>query len=110
MFAEPLITMARQNTVHAHRMVRREIGNRVAMNALFQDIAPQFTERPGGYTRVVKIGPRKGDGAPMAFLELVGFEHFFKRAEEPESSDKKSKKASKKDSQTTADNDTGTSD
>ena len=84
-FAEPLITRAREGTVHAHRMVRRDMGNRKAMNALFQDIAPQFADRPGGYTRVMKLGQRRGDGAPMAFLELVGFDHYFKRDDESKS-------------------------
>jgi len=98
-FAEPLITRAREGTVHAHRMVRRDIGNRKAMNVLFQDIAPQFADRPGGYTRVMKLGQRRGDGAPMAFLELVGFDHYFKREDKSKSGSKKAKKPSKQETE-----------
>ena len=101
-FAEPLITRARENTVHAHRMVRREIGNRKVMNVLFQDVAPQFIDRPGGYTRIMKLGKRRGDDASMAFLELVGFDHYFKREDDSKSGAKKVKKSSKQESKAAA--------
>ena len=72
--AEKLITRARQDTVHARRMVRRDIANRDLVKKLFDDVAPRFQERPGGYTRILKLGPRNGDAAEMAILELVDYD------------------------------------
>lgn len=75
--AEKLITLAKRNDLHARRQVaefvRREQANddQDAIQKLFADIAPRFAERQGGYTRIVKIGPRRGDAAPMVYLELV---------------------------------------
>ena len=77
--AEKLITAAKKNDLHARRQVaayvRKEVAdienNQDAVQKLFDDIAPRFSERQGGYTRILKIGPRRGDGAPMVYLELV---------------------------------------
>jgi large subunit ribosomal protein L17 len=69
--AERLITSARQNTVHARRMAARWVQNPVVLQKLFDDIAPRYRERPGGYTRIVKVGRRHGDNAPMSLIELV---------------------------------------
>lgn len=71
---EKCVTKGKRGTVHARRQVRRWIDNRTLLKKLFDDIAPRMAERPGGYTRVVKLGPRKGDGAEMAILELVDYE------------------------------------
>jgi large subunit ribosomal protein L17 len=71
-YAERLITRARQDDLHARRMVMRRIHDRDVVAQLFQEIAPRYLERPGGYTRILKVGPRKGDNAPMALIELVG--------------------------------------
>jgi large subunit ribosomal protein L17 len=60
-------------SVAARRWVRRYIPNRDLVKKLFDDIAPRFQDRPGGYTRIVKLGPRQGDGAEMAVLELVDY-------------------------------------
>jgi len=73
LFVEPLITKAKNGSVHAHRLVARHIHDREAMKELFGTIAEKVAERPGGYTRVVKLGQRPGDGAEMAILELVDF-------------------------------------
>lgn len=70
-FAERLISKAKTASVHSRRQVLSEIADREVTHKLFEDIAPRFTDRPGGYTRVLKLGPRGGDGAPMAIVELV---------------------------------------
>jgi len=69
--AEKLITFAKDGSVHARRQVLRVVPDRDVVHKLFAEIAPRFEERPGGYTRIMKLGPRKGDGAPMALIELV---------------------------------------
>ncbi len=73
LFVEPLITKAKNGSLHAHRLVARHLNNREAMQELFGTIAEKVADRPGGYTRVVKLGRRQGDGAEMAILELVDF-------------------------------------
>ncbi len=69
--AERLITKAKKGDLHNRRLVLRTIRDKGVVHVLFTEIAPQFAERPGGYTRITKIGPRKGDNAPMAVIELV---------------------------------------
>lgn len=69
--AERLITQARRDDLAARRLVRKTIQEKDTFVQLFEEIAPRFKNRPGGYTRIVKIGPRKGDAAPMAIIELV---------------------------------------
>jgi large subunit ribosomal protein L17 len=69
--AERLITFAKRGDLHARRQVLSVIRDKDVVHTLFADIGPRFAERPGGYTRIVKIGPRKGDNAPMAVIELV---------------------------------------
>lgn len=75
--AEKLITLAKRGDLHARRQVaafvRREMvnGEQDAIQKLFSELAPRYTERPGGYTRILKLGPRRGDSAPMVYLELV---------------------------------------
>ncbi len=69
--AEKMITRGKQDTVHARRLVAEWVPNRTHVKKLFDEIAPRFANRPGGYTRITKLGPRKGDGAEMAILELV---------------------------------------
>lgn len=70
-FAERLITLAKRGDVHARRLAGRKIADREVLGKLFTDIGPRFTERPGGYTRVLKLGHRKGDAAEMSLIELV---------------------------------------
>jgi large subunit ribosomal protein L17 len=69
--AEKLITKAKKGDLHNRREVLKTIRNKSVVHVLFTEIAPTFAERPGGYTRITKIGPRKGDNAPMAVIELV---------------------------------------
>ena len=70
-FAEKLITKAKKGSVHDRRQVLSVIEDRDVVHKLFSDIGPRFAERNGGYTRILKIGPRNGDSAPMALIELV---------------------------------------
>jgi large subunit ribosomal protein L17 len=70
-FAERLITKAKDGSVHQRRQVLSVIEDRNVVHKLFSDIGPRFTDRNGGYTRVLKLGTRNGDGAPMALIELV---------------------------------------
>ena len=70
-YAERLITLARRGDLHARRLAGRKIHDRDALGKLFDDIAPRYTERPGGYTRILKLGNRKGDAAEMSLIELV---------------------------------------
>ena len=69
--AEKLITKAKKGDLHNRRQVLKTIRDKCVVHVLFTEIAPRFAERPGGYTRITKIGPRKGDNAPMAVIELV---------------------------------------
>src|SRR5574341_1970424 len=70
-FAERLISLARRGDLHARRLVEARVMDRAAAQKLFRDIGPQFASRPGGYTRIVKLGHRPGDGADVARIELV---------------------------------------
>jgi len=69
--AEHLITFAKKGSVHARRQVLRTIPDRDVVHKLFDEIGPRYAERAGGYTRILKLGPRKGDAAPMAMIELL---------------------------------------
>jgi large subunit ribosomal protein L17 len=69
--AEKCITAARKGGVHQHRRVVALIRDKDMVYKLFQEIGPRYADRPGGYTRILKLGPRQGDNAPMAKIELV---------------------------------------
>src|SRR5437868_12770046 len=69
--AEKLITKAKKGDLHNRREVLKTVHDKSVVHTLFTEIGPTFSERPGGYTRITKIGPRKGDNAPMAVIELV---------------------------------------
>lgn len=70
-YAEPLITRAKKGDLHARRVVARKIHDDEALTRLFEEIGPRYAERPGGYTRVIKVGHRPGDAADLAIIELV---------------------------------------
>src|SRR5215210_8631408 len=69
--AEKLITKARRGDIHSRRLVLTTVKDKSVVHTLFTEIAPTFADRDGGYTRITKVGPRKGDNAPMAVIELV---------------------------------------
>jgi large subunit ribosomal protein L17 len=70
-YAEKLITLGKRGDLHARRQVLTKITDKAVVHELFTEIGPRYENRPGGYTRITKIGPRKGDNAPMAVIELV---------------------------------------
>ena len=72
-FAEQMITLGRRGDLHARRQAMAHLRSQEVVHKLFAEVAPRFAERPGGYSRIVRIGPRLGDAAEMAFLELVDF-------------------------------------
>src|SRR5918911_3572609 len=71
--AEQLITLPRRGDLHARRQALAYLRSQEVVYTLFAEVAPRFAERPGGYTRIAKLGPRQGDAAPMAYLELVDY-------------------------------------
>lgn len=84
--AEKVVTQGKRDTLHARRLVNRMLPERQLVKKVFDDIAPRFQARPGGYTRIIKLGPRRGDGAEMAVIEFV------ETAAEPEPEKKKGRK------------------
>jgi large subunit ribosomal protein L17 len=70
-FVERLITLARRGGLHARRQVERRLKDRAVTGRLFKELGPRFAARPGGYTRIVKLGHRPGDGADLARIELL---------------------------------------
>ena len=69
--AEQMITLGKRGDLHARRQAVAFLRPKTVVNSLFADVAPRYAERPGGYTRIVKLGPRQGDAAEMAYIELV---------------------------------------
>jgi len=91
--AERMITLAKRDTLHSRRRALRFVFKKDVIRKLFEELGPRFSERPGGYTRIVKIGPRAGDGAEMAMIELIGSE--FKKKEKKREKEKAKAKAKK---------------
>jgi large subunit ribosomal protein L17 len=73
-FAEQMITLGKRGDLAARRQAIAQLRSQDVVHVLFADVAPRFAERPGGYTRIVKLGPRVGDAANMVYLELVDFD------------------------------------
>ena len=97
--AEKTITLGKKGTLHARRLAFRTVQEKEALQKLFGPIAERFATRNGGYTRIIKIGNRKGDDAPMAFIELVEAET---EKQKPKAGEKKSAAKGKKETQPAA--------
>jgi large subunit ribosomal protein L17 len=91
-FAERLITLARRDNLQARRRVARSIQNRAVVKKLFDTLGPRFAQRNGGYSRILKLGWREGDGAEMAIVELLGSEPVFDKGDKKKAA-KRAKKA-----------------
>lgn len=85
-FAERLITLARRDELHARRQVIKQVSDKDVVKKLFDTLGPRFATRPGGYTRTLKLGPRLGDGAELAIVELIGSEPTFKKQKDEKKS------------------------
>ena len=73
MYVEPILTKAKEDTTHSRRIVFSMLQDKVAVSELFREVSAKVADRPGGYTRIIKLGPRLGDNAEMAMIELVDF-------------------------------------
>ena len=81
---EPLITLAKNDSVANRRIAFSRLRNKAAVAKLFSDLGPRYKDRPGGYLRIIKMGFRPGDSAPMAFIEMVGRESLDSSEDNPE--------------------------
>jgi large subunit ribosomal protein L17 len=93
-FVERLITLARRDDLHARRQVAAQVSDKAVVKKLFTTLGPRFATRPGGYTRILRLAPRQGDGADMAIIELIGSEPVFSK--------QKDEKKARKDRRTAA--------
>ncbi|MBX3102822.1 MAG: 50S ribosomal protein L17 [Bacteroidetes bacterium] len=80
-YVEPLLTKSKSDTTHSRRVIFSYLHNKESIKVLFGDIAPRIMDRPGGYTRILKLGPRPGDNAEMAYIELVDFNEYYTKAD-----------------------------
>ncbi|MFC1553194.1 50S ribosomal protein L17 [candidate division KSB1 bacterium] len=94
-YAEKLITKAKKGDLHARRHVLKLINRKGVVKELFDEIAPKFSDRPGGYTRITKIGQRSTDAAEMAYIELIGFEVAYKKKKKASEEERKKRKEKK---------------
>ncbi len=83
-FAEKLLTLCKRESLHARRLVLRHVHDRDVVAKMFDTLSARYAQRPGGYTRIIKLGPRRGDNAEMALIELVGAESASTAAKEKE--------------------------
>jgi large subunit ribosomal protein L17 len=96
-YVEPLITRSKEDTTHSRRMVFRKLQNKEAVSELFREISPKVMDRPGGYTRILKIGNRLGDNAEMCIIELVDYnENMLKDKTAKKAKAKRSRRGGKK--------------
>ena len=82
-FVEPMITKSKEDTTHSRRIVMSRLRQKDAVIELFRDVAPKVGDRPGGYTRIIKLGNRLGDNADMAMIELVDYNEIYNADKQP---------------------------
>ena len=99
-YAEPLITKSKDDSTNSRRVVFSYLQNKEAIKELFGVVAPKVGDRPGGYTRIIKLGSRPGDGSDMAFIELVDFDE--NMAKTPKAAAKRTRRGGKKKSEEAA--------
>ena len=92
-YVEPLVTRSKDDTTNSRRVVFSYLQNKYAVTELFKVIAPKVGDRPGGYTRIIKLGNRLGDGAPTAFIELVDFDENMAKATKAVKKTRRSRKS-----------------
>ena len=100
LFVEPLITKSKEDTTHNRRLVMSRLKQKEAVAELFRDVAAKVADRPGGYTRIIKLGNRLGDNADMAMIELVDYNELY-TAGKPEKKTRRSRRGGKKASTST---------
>ena len=101
-YVEPLITKAKNDTTNSRRVVFRYLQNKEAVKELFGAVITKVGDRPGGYTRIIKLGVRQGDAAPIAFIELVDFDENMAKAPKAEKKTRRSRRGGKKAAAETA--------
>ena len=101
-YVEPLITKAKNDTTNSRRVVFRYLQNKEAVKELFGAVITKVGDRPGGYTRIIKLGVRQGDAAPIAFIELVDFDENMAKAPKAEKKTRRSRRGGKKTAAETA--------
>ncbi len=95
-YVEHLVTRSKEDTTNSRRVVFRYLQDKVAVTELFKTVAPAVGDRPGGYTRIIKLGTRQGDAAPIAFIELVDFDENMAKAPKAAKKTRRSRKAAPK--------------
>ena len=96
-FVERIITRAKKGDLHSHKLIMDYIKDKEVVKELFTDIVPKIGDRPGGYTRVIKLGNRLGDAASMALIELVDYNDIISARDEARKEEKESKAKSRKE-------------
>lgn len=93
-YVEPLVTRSKDDTTNSRRVVFSYLQNKYAVTELFKTVAPKVGDRPGGYTRIIKLGSRQGDAADVCFIELVDFDENMAKAPKPAKKTRRSRRSS----------------
>ncbi len=101
-FVEPLITKSKLDTTHSRRVVFSYLRNKYAVTELFREISVKVADRPGGYVRIIKLGNRQGDNAPMAMVELVDYNELYNPKGNKAKKSRRSRRGGKKSQETPA--------
>ena len=94
-FVEPMITKSKEDTTHNRRIVMARLRQKEAVTELFRDVAAKIGDRPGGYTRIIKLGNRLGDNADMAMIELVDYNEIYNAGKAPKKTTRRSRRGGK---------------